>query len=188
MVVFNHMKYQAYKKQSGAVLVTALTILLIMTVLALSSLRGTVINSQQVRNIQTVEVINQIVEGEILAQAERFANRNAFTDGFLVNNGVPGNVPRITNVGVPALEPVVQIRDLTSPGNLDFRNRQMYSDSYICPNIDTAAQGCKKMLLTVQVNHPRFGPVTQHIGFGVLLSGSGGGGGGGGGGSSGFDL
>lgn len=184
MVVFNHMKYQAYKKQSGAVLVTALTILLIMTVLALSSLRGTVINSQQVRNIQTVEVINQIVEGEILAQAERFANRNAFTDGFLVNNGVPGNVPRITNVGVPALEPVVQIRDLTSPGNLDFRNRQMYSDPDICPKLGLT-QSCKKMLLTVQVNHPRFGPVTQHIGFGVKLSS---GAAGAGGVSSGFDL
>ena len=163
MVVFSHMKYQAYKKQSGAVLITSMAILLVMTVLALSSLRGTVINSQQVRNIQTVEVINQIVEGEILAQAERFATRSAFTDGLLVNNGVPGNVPRITNVGVPVLEPVVQIRDLTSAGNLDFRNRQIYSDTHICPNIGLT-QSCKKMLLTVQVNHPRFGPVTQHIG------------------------
>lgn len=161
------------KQQSGAALITALSMLLVMTLLALSSLKGTGMNNQQIRNIQTMSAINKIVEGEIFAQAARFSVRNAFVDQFVIDASVPGIeglpivVNRISDVGVATLQPVTELRNLSTEGNADPLGRQLFGDNNLCPGLG-AGYGCEKMLLTVQANHPQLGRVAQHIGFGVV--------------------
>lgn len=166
--------YVKYKRQEGAALITALAILLVMTLLVLSSVQGTIMNSHRVKNVQTNSFVRRAIEGEILAQTSFFALNNAASDGPVIQasdpatKGLPVLLNNISNIaGLNGLS--AELRDLTDDITFDPANRQIFGQ--LCGDGEEAGVGCKHMLLTVRATHPQVGQIVQHIGFGYKEAG-----------------
>lgn len=158
------------QNQKGAALITAMVLLIVMTLLALSSMQGTIFNSKMIRNNQTTSVVKSTLAGELFAQAERFVTGGNAADVFLIsantNGGLAAAAPPTLITGGSNVQLAVELRNLTQPGNADPDGRQLFGS--LCPSVGVGTSGCENMLLTARANLPQVGVLTQHIGFGTI--------------------
>lgn len=157
------LRYGNRKQQAGAALITSLVVLVVMTLLALSSMRGSVFNSKMVRNIQTTQAVKAPMEGVMLQHVDMLVKNDVVSSVFLREaitfSGRTVALPAYDYEGV-RVNTVLQ--DLTEERNEDADNRVLCQAAQMCGGDDN----CHGLLVTATVNLPQVGTVVQTAAFG----------------------